>query len=586
MAAGDAAAAAAAASALGAARAGETSPPASASQSKRDRKRQVIIDRLAIMSERLQHEKDSTYRDQLHKIQLELNQVQNFDPYAPNALQAVADIQADYRQTMGAPVHAENARSLMDMAGMQFPQFMTEMQDLLEIRDFQLTQIKVRLGCPQRSSGPQTCLLLFALLTRDFLGMQHEYERKVREYNNTYTFKVETAKREHEALNGTLRDRLINSLNHKKMKLSREKEAFDISETNALLLNPAQFSLANPGSPGGSHGKRSTRHRKDVDDLQMFPDGKKRKRNGADDDGSPAPSRRGLDPASTTPLWQSEKARTAAKQSGPLYSIDKLFTEKELSMHYNTSAVAAHQYILRHRLPGQASSSSGSDSGRADGADAADSNAQPAAPAMERQVSHATRSTRGGASHNVLDDRILGIEGIANLELPSNLDLLHNQDNPKMPNAGPQHYIKNPAKASEQANPQPLSQDDIAADLQVMASLKQYDQSRKPGSHLDNPKGIRRTFEAVSVPYQAGKYVALLPTSREELPAFRDSFGIATTASATRELPSPARGGPNQPASSASAGAAVAMSRQSSLGGVAMSRQGTAGSARGKGRRG
>jgi hypothetical protein len=125
----------------------------------------------------------------------------------------------------------------------------------------------------------------------------------------------------------------------------------------------------------------------------MFSDGKKRKRNQGEDDGSPVPMRRGLDPNSTTPLWQSEKARAAAKQNGPLYSIDKLFTDKELSLHYNTAAVAAHQYILRNRANG-ASSPDESDSGNGDDNGDADGDLAPSAPMMERQVSHATRSTQ------------------------------------------------------------------------------------------------------------------------------------------------------------------------------------------------
>ena len=131
--------------------------------------------------------------------------------------------------------------------------------------------------------------------------IQNEYERKVQEFQNTFTFKMETAKREHEALNSTMRDRLINQLTNKKNRLVKEKEAFEISETNALLLHPSQFSLANPCSPGGHPGKRTTRNRKEADD---FSEGKKRKRNGGEDDGSPAPSRRALDPNNTTPFWQ------------------------------------------------------------------------------------------------------------------------------------------------------------------------------------------------------------------------------------------------------------------------------------------
>ncbi|KAL6691103.1 Sds3-like domain-containing protein [Trichoderma pleuroticola] len=531
--------------------------PAAASQSKRDRKRQALADRLSAMSDKLQRDRDLTYRDQLQKIQYEVGLVQRFDPYDANALEKAAELLQEHRQAQGPPVLADGARSLMDMAGIRFPDFIDEVEDLIEIRDFQLVQSK------------------------------NEYERKVQEYKNTHAYKVETAKREHRALTETLRDRLINSLTQKKNRLNREKEVLEINDSNALLLNPNQFSLTNPASPGGAHGKRATRLRKDAEDLQVYADGKKRKRNQGEDDGSPVPSRRALDPNSTTPLWQSEKARAAAKQNGPVYSIDKLFTDKELSLHYNTAALAAHQYVLRNRANGTASSPDGSDSGNGDSndVDKDDADSQPsAAPMMERQVSHATRSTRGGANQNFLDDKILGIEGIANFELPANLDLIHAQEPPKMPPPVPQQYLKPYPRSADQNFPVPLSQDDIASDLSVMGFFKQYDQSHKPGAHLDAPSGLRRILEAVAVPYHQGRYVAFTSAARDDPEYLRDALGIPS--SNIRDQPSPIHAGLSLAALSSAA--AVPMSRQSSAqgGGVAMSRQGTSGSGRGKGRRG
>ena len=101
------------------------------------------MERLSSMTDRFQREQDLTYRDQLQKIQYEISLVQRFDPYDANALDSAADLQNEYRQTQGPPVHADNARSLMDMAGIKFPTFLEEIEDLIEIRDFQLTQSKV-----------------------------------------------------------------------------------------------------------------------------------------------------------------------------------------------------------------------------------------------------------------------------------------------------------------------------------------------------------------------------------------------------------------------------------------------------------
>lgn len=101
------------------------------------------MDRLSNMGEKLQREKDLTYRDQLQKIQFEINLVQRFDPYDANVLDSISDLQIEHRQAQGPPVHAENARSLMEMAGIRFPDFIEEVEDLVELRDFQFTQSKV-----------------------------------------------------------------------------------------------------------------------------------------------------------------------------------------------------------------------------------------------------------------------------------------------------------------------------------------------------------------------------------------------------------------------------------------------------------
>jgi len=101
---------------------------------------------------------------------------------------------------------------------------------------------------------------------------------------------VETANREYRALSQTLRDRLINVIVSKKSRLNKEKEALEISDASALLLHPNQFSITNPSSPGGAHGKRATRQRREMEEMTF--ENKKRKRIVNDDDGSPAPQRR------------------------------------------------------------------------------------------------------------------------------------------------------------------------------------------------------------------------------------------------------------------------------------------------------
>lgn len=382
-------------------------------------------------------------------------------------------------------------------------------------------------------------------------------------------YKTVLAKREHSALSSTVRDRLINTITAKKFRLSKEKEALEISDASALLLHPNQFSITNPASPGGTHGKRATRLRREMEEMPGFSENKKRKRNGNEDDGSPAPQRRAIDANGITPVWQNDRLRFG-KMTGPVYSIDKLFTDKELSMNYKNAALAAHKHMLRHKTK-DGHGSSPSDSGPDDHDDVEDgTDSVPSAPVMERQVSHATRSTRGGAqSANFYDNKVLGIEALANLELPGNLERLEAQE-PKLPPIVPAPYNK--AKPmTDSSGPAPLTADDALADLQAMSILRQYEQAHGPGSNLDVPNGGRRLLEAVAHHPRDGQYVAYLQGERPNSDDLRVELKVPEVSNVRGEASSYQLGGPP-------------MSRQNSAGGVAMSRQGS--NTRGQRRRG
>lgn len=378
------------------------------------------------------------------------------------------------------------------------------------------------------------------------------------------------AKNEHKALSSTVRDRLINTITNKKFRLSKEKEALEISDASALLLHPNQFSINNPASPGGTHGKRTTRLRREIEEMPGFSENKKRKRNGNDDDGSPAPQRRTLDANGITPVWQNDRLRFG-KMTGPVYSIDKLFTDRELSMTYNHASLAAHKYMLRHKSK-DGLASSPSESGPDDHEEVEDgTDSAPSAPVMERQVSHATRSTRGGAQNaNFYDNKVLGLEALANLELPGNLERLDAQE-PKLPPIVPAPYNK--AKPmTDSSGPAPLTADDALADLQAVSILRQYEQAHGPGSNFDVPNGGRRILEAVAKHPRDSQYVAYLQGERPNADELRADLKVEE---------SNLRGEPG-PAVHQLGGAP--MSRQNSAGGVAMSRQGS--STRGQRRRG
>ncbi|OIW27420.1 hypothetical protein CONLIGDRAFT_599656, partial [Coniochaeta ligniaria NRRL 30616] len=503
---------------------------------KRDKKRQMLIDRLAVLGDKFGLDRDRAYREQLQKIQVDTNLVMRVDAHAERPLDALDD---EHLQLSRANSEANNhpgPRTLLEMAGPRFQDWIVNVQDLVEERDYYLTKY-----------------------TNDF-------EKKVQQYHNVHIHKVETAKREHKALAQTLRDRLMNTITSKKFRLNKEKEALEISDASALLLHPNQFSLANPASPGGTHTKRTTRLRREADDMSGL-DSKKRKRNAAADDGSPAPRN---DPSSTTPFWQGDRMHKR-QATGPVYSIDKLFTDKELSMTYNAAAVAAHKYILTHKPKldenGQVvASPEGSDSGNGENED---SESVPSAPAMERNVSHATRSARGAP--NFTDDKLLGLEALSNLDFPNNFEKVLGND-PKLPPIFPSTYVRGPPKISDYSQPTPLPPDEQNADWMVINVLKQYDEQHGLGANLDNENGSRKILEAVAHPAKQNRYAAYLQGERPAENDIRQRLGmpivtepekLAAIGSAIDRIGTPVpMGGVG----------GVSMSRQSSASGAPMSR--------------
>jgi hypothetical protein len=546
----------------------------------------MLADRLAALTEKFSRDRDRVYREQLQKIQVDTNLIMRVDAYAERPFDALEEEHRQLSQSNGDAENRPGPRTLLEMAGPRFQDWIHGLQDLVEERDYYLTKYMV-------SRSPALIALPWAKANKPL--RQADFEKKAQEHGNTYRYKVETANREHRALSQTLRDRLMNAIAAKKFRLNKEKEALEIADASALLLHPNQFSLTNPASPG-PHGKRATRLRRDMDEIPSLADNKKRKRNPGEDDGSPAPQRRALDTTNTTPLWQGDRL-AMRKTTGPVYSIDKLFTDKELSMTYNAAAVAAHKHILLHKPTldenGQlVSSPDGSDSGSGENDEQDGTDSLPSAVPMERNVSHATRSARGAP--NFTDDKLLGLEALANFDFPQNLQKMLGAD-PKLPPTFPSTYVKGHTKQADFNTPMPLSADDAAADLTIISALKHYEQQHGKGSNLESPLGSRSILEAVAHPARENRYVAYLQADRRPAESdIRHRFGIppdveltfpkkpaaevgGTPSKAVRSatpMQSPAKGfmggGPTSAPTVQLSG--VSMSRQSSASGAPMSR--------------
>jgi hypothetical protein len=295
---------------------------------------------------------------------------------------------------------------------------------------------------------------------------------------------------------------------NKKNRLSRDKETVEISDSNALLLHPSQFGLANPASPSGLHSKRSTRHRRDAEELATLVEGGKRKRKAIDSDESPAPTRQRLENGNSTPLWFIEKKEMHAQQiESPLYSIDKLFTEKELAMTYNSAALAAHSYMLRHPpysenvdSPPNGKSDSSTEDLTAVDPEAEDADSPLGGFSMERQPSHATRSTRANYVTG------LGIDAISDLNYPGNLAALTKQI-PKLPPLLASTMAKGYVKGESANQPAGLSYEDATAEVALIKEARRYNESFGPGANLEKENGGRNLLEEVCMPRKYDYYV-------------------------------------------------------------------------------
>lgn len=242
-------------------------------------------------------------------------------------------------------------------------------------------------------------------------------------------YKIQVAQREHAELATTIRQRLINTITKKRDRLMREKEQLDIADSNSLLMHPGHYSMNVPPSPGGLHSNRKTRHTRhrpgDTDDA-IQERGRKRKLGGEEDGNeSPIPGYRTLTHEGSgaySPFQDQRSKVLRAQQEAPAYSIDSIFTEKELAHATNVAQTATYHFFNQQlQAADQNPSSTAQTNGKpasvdslngAEGSNALTSvnegSELPASPAppvleatgMERQVSN--YATRGATKANPL----------------------------------------------------------------------------------------------------------------------------------------------------------------------------------------
>ena len=323
----------------------------------------------------------------------------------------------------------------------------------------------------------------------------------------------------------------------------KEKEHLDIADTNALLFNPSQFSITNPASPGGAQSNRKTRHtrhRLEVDDLGTIGDSNKRKRKAPADaeNGSPGPSSRAIETDTTYP-WEKSQARLEYQQmTAPLYSVDRLFTEKELTMHTQIAVQTSVHFWASKRTRthhGNGRGTNGSDTlTNGDISDAEDAvevsgnvtvmneadvededTTALAAPEMDRTVSqsfHATRSTRNNNNnHSILNAQNLPGELAGRISaiatIGANLKVIRSKDDanypPSLTEAEKNHDVKEIADAIAEEDRRPGYMNKRLVD-EVCHAKSDYWQNMDEGSVAVN----NNTNSATTVPTTASNTLA------------------------------------------------------------------------------
>ncbi|KAK0638044.1 hypothetical protein DIS24_g10215 [Lasiodiplodia hormozganensis] len=416
-----------------------TSPPP-LPLSKRDKRRTMLSEKLNDMFTSFSENRDQHYRAQIQAVQTDMALIMRADPYQNKPLDDTGDEVADaIHGTTGSqpPQPGTATGDYVAQVGRFYSKFVNDANDALETRDIALTML------------------------------WNKYQASMRELEQSHSYKVRLAQEEHRHLANTLRERLVASVKQRQARLLKEKEQLDIADSNALLLHPNQFSITNPASPGGPASNRKTRHTRhrvgDPDDMvsTAMATEKSRKRKAAFEDadsGSPGPSGRNADLGFASP-FRDAKAKTMHTQfEAPAYSIDRLFTDKELAMTMNTAAVATTHFFNKLRVQeqnnhnGSANGANGAHHGGTDGGDDSgtptanegeaegdEDTATPAAPEMERTQSH--HATRGSTRNNPLADLALAAErtgtlpfaSVAPVILPANVGSKANASAPTPP---------------------------------------------------------------------------------------------------------------------------------------------------------
>ncbi|ORY13031.1 Sds3-like-domain-containing protein [Clohesyomyces aquaticus] len=350
--------------------------------SKRDKRRTMLADKLGEMMASFSDNRDFHYKAQLAALQADFKLILKADPYSNKPLEdGGAEANELIAQVMGTnmPAAPSAATDYIAQVGKHYMRFVEAVNDALEERDFNLTML------------------------------WNKHESTKNEIENAHLYKIEVAEQEHKLLAQTIRERLTASLTARTTRLKREKEQLDLADSNAMLLHPNQFSIAHPASPGGPQAPRKTRRTGhkfgETEDMAAGTENKRKRKLFEDNDNdSPGPSGRNVDLGAGSPFREAKAKTMHAQFEAAAYSLERLFTEKELGMAMNNAANAAMHFFEKENNPNSnhdaatngtngVNGDHASDNG--EGADDHDPDSPNGAVEMTRQISSNPHATRG-----------------------------------------------------------------------------------------------------------------------------------------------------------------------------------------------
>ncbi|GAB7358884.1 hypothetical protein MBLNU230_g4107t1 [Neophaeotheca triangularis] len=427
--------------------------PAPQPLSKRDVRRKRIVERLDRMLLTFNSNQHQHYRAQLQAIQADMTLILRADPYNGAPLEDGGEEIAQMVRDLGANVQGDTqAREDFDaLAGVRYREFVREVNDQIEVRDAELT------------------------------ALRNNYDSSVAELDRLTQQKVHQAHEEHAALSNTIRQRLQATISKKRQSMMRDKESLDINDSNALLLHPDHFSINNnPGSPGNGQNRKTRHLRHRAGSPVEGGDNGKRKRKAAnaedDDNQSPAPAFRLPPPdalgGGRSPFKDARDKNAYVQYEAPAYSLERLFTDKELALATDTAKMATYQHFHQPR-PDQNTQTNGTAVPSVDEEnntmDTAEDNEDPnstapaeattngtpapgqpaTAPDMERTTSHQV-FTRGSARANPLAALTNLADAAAASSMPTNSAV---RDNPFAPVIPSFHAVTRSEKSGAPAPP-------------------------------------------------------------------------------------------------------------------------------------